>query len=452
MRVASLALPRRSMKKNIIIMGAAGRDFHNFNCLYKENMDCRVAAFTATQIPFIDRRSSYPPELAGFLYPHGIPIHPEERLAGLIKSERIHEVVFAYSDVSHEHVMHKASICTALGADFVLLGAEQTMLKSSKPVISVCAVRTGCGKSGVTRFVVKTLMSAGIKVAVIRHPMPYGDLIKQRVQHFKTIDDIKAADCTVEEMEEYVPLIESGISVWAGVDYKEVLFKAERDNQVIVWDGGNNDTPFIKPDLEICVADALRPGHELLYYPGEANLRRANAVIINKTNTALPDDIDLVAANINAANPAAKLLTTASMVTIEGNADIKGKRCLVIEDGPTLTHGGMTFGAGIIAANDAGAIAVDPAPYAVGSIKETLSRYPKIKNLLPATGYSKEQIHDLEETVNNTPCDIVLIATPVNLASVISINKPSVRVSYEIAETTSPGLADLIIDFARRIK
>ena len=439
------------MRKNIIIMGAAGRDFHNFNCLYKENMEYRVAAFTATQIPFIDRRS-YPPELSGFLYPQGIPIHPEERLAELIKSERVHEVIFSYSDVSHEYVMHKASICTALGADFVLLGAEQTMLKSSKPVISICAVRTGCGKSGVTRFVARTLMSAGIKVAVIRHPMPYGDLAKQRVQHFVTVDDIKAADCTIEEMEEYAPLIESGISVWSGIDYKEILFKAERDNQVIIWDGGNNDTPFIKPDLEICVLDALRPGDELSYYPGEANLRRAGALIINKTNTAMPSDLDLVASNISAANPSAKLLTTASIVTIDGNADIKGKNCLVIEDGPTLTHGGMTFGAGMIAANNAGGIALDPAPYAVGSIKETLIRYPKIKNLLPATGYSKEQIRDLEETINNTPCDVVLIATPVNLASVLSINKPSVRVSYEIAETTSPGLADLIIDFASRIK
>jgi len=439
------------MRKNIIIMGAAGRDFHNFNCLYKENMEYRVAAFTAAQIPFIDTRS-YPAELSGFLYPNGIPIHPEARLAELIKSERINEVVFSYSDVSHDYVMHRASICTALGADFVLLGAEQTMLKSSKPVISVCAVRTGCGKSGVTRFIAKTLMSAGIKIAVIRHPMPYGDLVKQRIQRFDTLEDIKNAACTIEEMEEYVPLIEAGISVWAGVDYKDVLFKAERDCQVVIWDGGNNDLPFIKPDLEICVADALRPGHELSYYPGEANLRRAHAVVINKTNTALPDDLDLVTSNVSAANPGAKLVTTASIVSIDKGADIKGKRCLVIEDGPTLTHGGMTYGAGMIAARNAGAEPVDPAPYAIGAIKVVLDAYPKIKNLLPAVGYSKEQIHDLETTVNNTPCDIVLIATPVDLASILSINKPSVRVSYEIAETTSPGLADLVIDFAKAIK
>ncbi|MBI5886134.1 MAG: GTPase [Deltaproteobacteria bacterium] len=439
------------MRKNIIIMGAAGRDFHNFNCLYKENMECRVAAFTAAQIPFIDART-YPPELSGFLYPSGIPIHPEARLAELIKSERITEVVFSYSDVSHDYVMHRASICTALGADFVLLGAEQTMLKSAKPVISVCAVRTGCGKSGVTRFIAKTLMSAGIKVAVIRHPMPYGNLVKQRVQRFETLDDIKNAECTIEEMEEYVPLIEAGISVWAGVDYKDVLFKAERDCQVIIWDGGNNDLPFIKPDLEICVADALRPGHEISYYPGEANLRRAHAVVINKTNTALPDDLDHVVSNISAANPGAKIVTTASIVSIEGGADIKGKKCLVIEDGPTLTHGGMTYGAGIIAARNAGAVPVDPAPYAAGCIKKTLDAFPKIKNLLPAVGYSKGQIHDLETTVNNTPCDIVLIATPVDLASILAINKPSVRVSYEIAETTSPGLADIVIDFAKALK
>ncbi|MBI5970377.1 MAG: GTPase [Deltaproteobacteria bacterium] len=436
------------MKKNCIIMGAAGRDFHNFLMLYRDDMEFRVAAFTAAQIPFIERRV-FPPELAGPFYPKGIPIYPEEMLAELIKKEKIDTVVFSYSDVSHEYVMHRASLVTSLNADFVLIGAEKTMLKSSKPVISVCAVRTGCGKSGVGRIIAKEIKNSGLRPAVIRHPMPYGDLLKQRLQRFATLVDLDNANCTIEEREEYEPLIEAGFTVFAGVDYKEILFKAEREADVIIWDGGNNDLPFIKPDIEIVVVDPLRPGHETSYYPGEANLRRAHIVVINKADSAKPEDIALVADNVKAINPDARIIRTSSEVFVDG--DIKDKDVLVVEDGPTLTHGGMSFGAGIAAAKKYGARPVDCAEYAAGSIRETLKKFPHIKNLLPAMGYSKEQVMGLEETINSTPCDAALIATPADITKLIDIKKPVFRVRYKIADMDEPGIKGAVAEFLKRV-
>ncbi|MBI1911788.1 MAG: GTPase [Deltaproteobacteria bacterium] len=435
------------MKKKAIIMGAAGRDFHNFNTYFRHNEDYEITAFTATQIPFISNRT-YPPSLSGPLYPDGIPIHPEEELAGLIKSQNIDEVIFSYSDVSHDYVMHRASLVTALGADFVLLGFEKTMLKSSKPVISVCAVRTGCGKSGVTRYIGKLLKELGRKPVAIRHPMPYGDLEKQAVQRFSKPQDLTEANCTIEEMEEYEPLINAGITVYAGVDYEKILRRAEQEAEIIIWDGGNNDLPFIRPDLSLVVADPLRTGHELSYYHGEANLRRADCVIINKANSAKCDDIEQLKKNIRSVNTTAQIILTASSVDVE--EPIKGKRVLVIEDGPTLTHGGMDYGAGIIAARLYGAEPVDASPYAVGTIKDTLSRYPHIKNLLPAMGYSPTQMRELEESINRTPCDMVLIATPIDLAKLINIKKPFTRVHYGIAEIETPGLKGVITQFLKR--
>ena len=437
------------MKKKVIIMGAAGRDFHNFNIYFRGNPDYEVVAFTAAQIPFISDRA-YPAELAGPLYPKGIPIYPEERLSELIISGEIDEVVFSYSDVSHELVMHRASLCVALNADFLLLGAEKTMLKAAKPVISVCAVRTGCGKSGVTRFVAKTIMAMGKATVAIRHPMPYGDLLSEKVQRFSTPGDIEAAGCTIEEREEYEPLVNAGITVYAGVDYGEILKEAEKEADVIIWDGGNNDLPFIKPDLELVVVDPLRPGHELRYFPGEANLRRADCVIINKADSARPEDIETVKKNIKEANLSASVVETASVVRAAGGENLSGKKVLVIEDGPTLTHGGMTYGAGIIAARMLMATPVDPHPYAVGTIKDTLVKYPHIRNVLPATGYSIEQIRELEETVEKTPCDAVLVATPVNLADIIKIRKPVIRITYEVEELGPPKLTRIIRDFLKR--
>ncbi len=425
-------------------MGAAGRDFHNFLMLYRDDMDFRVAAFTATQIPFIERRV-FPPELAGPLYPRGIPIYPEEKLSEIIKSEKIDTVVFSYSDVSHEYVMHRASLVTSLNADFVLIGAEKTMLKSSKPVISVCAVRTGCGKSGVTRFIANEIKKAGLRPVAVRHPMPYGELAKQKSQRFADRADLDGAECTIEEREEYEPLIDAGITVFAGIDYKEILFKAEREADVIVWDGGNNDLPFIRPDLEIVVVDPLRPGHELRYYPGEANLLRAQIVVVNKAASAEPDDLARVIANVKSVNPGARIIRTSSEVSVEG--DIKDKDVLVVEDGPTLTHGGMSFGAGMDAARKYGARPVDCAGYAVGGIKETLLKYPHIKNLLPATGYSKEQVADLRETINSTPCDAVLIATPADITKIIDIKKPVFKVNYEVVDMDEGGIKGAVAEF-----
>jgi len=437
------------MKKKVIIMGAAGRDFHNFNICYKDNPDYEVVAFTAAQIPFIYDRI-YPPELAGPLYPEGIPIYPEERLPGLIASKGIDEVVFSYSDVSHEHVMHRASLAVALNADFTLLGAEKTMLKSRKPVISVCAVRTGCGKSGVTRFVARALVNAGKTPAAIRHPMPYGDLLREKIQRFKTLKDITAAGCTIEEREEFEPLVNAGITVYAGVDYREILKEAEKAADVIIWDGGNNDLPFIKPDLELVVVDPLRPGHELKYFPGEANLRRAHCVIINKADSAKASDLEIVKKNINEVNPKAAVVSTASVVKVNAGTDLTGKKVLVIEDGPTLTHGGMSYGAGIVAVGMLKAVPVDPHPYATGTIRDTLEKYKHLKDLLPATGYSVAQIRELEETINSTPCDAVLVATPINLADIIKINKPVIRVTYEVEELATPGLSGVVKEFLER--
>lgn len=426
-------------------MGAAGRDFHNFNVRYREDPAFEVVGFTAAQIPFIEERV-YPPELSGPLYPGGIQIHPEQRLARLIKDTSASAVVFSYSDLSHEEVMHRASLCTALGADFTLLGSEKTMIPSKKPVISVCAVRTGCGKSGISRYIAKIITAAGKTPVAVRHPMPYGPLTRERsVQRFASLEDIQAARCTIEEREEYEPLVEAGVTVYAGIDYGEILKEAEKEADIIIWDGGNNDLPFIRPGLEIVVADPLRAGDETRYYPGEANLIRADVVIINKANAASEDEISLVVKNVTMLNPSASLIRTASVVRAAG--DIKGKKALVIEDGPTLTHGGMDRGAGMEAAEKYGAVAVDASPFAVGSIKETFEKYPGIKNLLPAVGYSKKQTAELEETINATPSDIVLVATPVNLAAVIDIQKPAVRVTYEIEEMEGQSLKGVITGF-----
>lgn len=436
-------------QKNVLIMGAAGRDFHNFNVCFRDNPDYRVVAFTAAQIPFIEKRS-YPPELSGPLYPEGIPIYPEEQLTGLIKKGFVDTVVFSYSDVPHEYVMHRASLVIALGADFVLLGAERTMLHSTRPVISVCAVRTGCGKSGVTRFVAASLSRAGKNPVVIRHPMPYGNLLKERVQRFVSLKDIEAAGCTIEEMEEYEPLVNAGVKVFAGVDYAEILAEAEKEAGIIIWDGGNNDLPFLWPDLELVVVDPLRAGHEIQYHPGEANLRRADAIIINKANSATKEQLAIVKRNIERINPDARVISTASVVSTDG--DISGHRVLVIEDGPTLTHGNMDLGAGTVAAREAMAHPVDVRPYAVGSIKETLEKYPRLRRVLPALGYSKAQISDLEETVNATPCDLVLVATPIDLTRIIKINKPAIRVSYEVRDIETPGLKGLLNEFLKGVE
>jgi predicted GTPase len=436
-------------QKNVIIMGAAGRDFHNFNTCFRENPDYRVVAFTAAQIPFIDERL-YPKELSGPLYPEGIPIYPEEKLAELIKQKFVDTVVFSYSDVSYDDLMHRASLVTSLDANFVLLGAERSMLHSGKPVISVCAVRTGCGKSGVTRFIAAALAKAGKNPVAIRHPMPYGDLLKARMQRFASLGDIEAARCTIEEREEYEPLVEAGVTVFAGVDYAEILEEAEKEAGVIIWDGGNNDLPFIWPDLELAIVDPLRAGDELRYHPGEANLRRADAIIINKVNSATREGINTVKRNIKAINPKARVVSTASVVKTE--ADISGKKVLVVEDGPTLTHGEMEFGAGTVAAREAMAHPVDVKPYAVGLIKETLEKYPHLRRILPAVGYSGEQIRDLEETINATECDLVLIATPIDLKELIQINKPTVRVRYEIQDVDSPGLKDIVAEFIKGVE
>ncbi len=426
-------------------MGAAGRDFHNFNLCFRDNPDYEVVAFTAAQIPFIHNRI-YPKELSGQLYPNGIPIYPEEELTMLIKDKNIDVVVFAYSDVSHEYVMHRASLINSLGAGFLLLSPEATMLKSSKPVISVCAVRTGCGKSGVTRRLCQILKASGRKTVVIRHPMPYRDLLEQRAQRFASYDDLQK--CTIEEREEYEPLIEIGAAVYSGVDYKDVLSEAEKEAEIIVWDGGNNDTPFIRPDMEIVVLDPHRPGHELLYYPGETNFRSADCLVINKMDTARKKDVQIILNNIKEVNPEAKVVYSESRIIIEDGEAVRGKKALVVEDGPTLTHGNMSYGAGIIAAkqNKAKKI-VDPRPYAIGTIKETLNSYPSIKNLIPAIGYSREQIKDLEDTINNIPCDIVLIATPVDLRRIIKINKPVIRVRYEVKEIGKPDLEEAVEKF-----
>ncbi|MBW7956285.1 MAG: GTPase [Deltaproteobacteria bacterium] len=437
----------RGRRKRIIILGAAGRDFHNFNVLYRDDPSIEVVAFTAAQIPFIEKRT-YPPSLSGPLYPEGIRIYPEDELPELIKRHRADEVVFSYSDVSYEYVMRRAALAISLGAGFILPSAEAAMLKAKKPVISVSAVRTGCGKSGVTRYIGKKILQAGKRPVAIRHPMPYGDLERQRLQRFATREDLIEAQCTIEEFEEYEPLIESGLVVYAGVDYSAILDEAEKEGDIILWDGGNNDLPFIRPDFEIVVTDPLRPGHELLYYPGEANLRRAHVVVINKAGSA-GADVELVASNARAVNSRATILRTDSAITVEG--EIRGKKALVVEDGPTLTHGGMAYGAGMAAARAFGAEPVDPRPYAVGTIKETFRKYPVLQNLLPAMGYSEGQKKELQEIIEKTPADLVLIATPIDLSRVIPITKPAVRVRYEIEEMDSPGLWDEVRAFLSKL-
>jgi len=431
-------------KTRVIIMGAAGRDFHNFNVFYRNNPQYEVVAFTATQIPGIEKRA-YPPELAGPNYPKGIAIHPEEELPELIRKHGVEEVVFAYSDVSHEYVMHKASTALASGADFRLMGPSTTMVKAKVPVVSVCAVRTGSGKSQTSRKVARTLKKLGFQVVVIRHPMPYGNLTKQVCERFATYEDLDRYDCTIEEREEYEPHIDTGIVVYAGVDYEKILHEAEKEADIVVWDGGNNDIPFYKSDMHIVVADSHRPGHEMTYHPGEANLRMADVIIINKVDTADPTNVATVRKNAKTVNPDAVIMEAASPITVDNPRLINGKKVLVVEDGPTLTHGNMAYGAGMIAAERLGAEEmVDPRPYAVGSIVKTFENYPHLGALLPAVGYGKEQIGELQETINATPCDVVLIGTPIDLRRVLHLNKPAVRAKYELQEIGTPTLEDIL--------
>jgi predicted GTPase len=435
------------MAKKVLIMGAAGRDFHNFNVLFRGNSDYEVVAFTATQIPDIDGRK-YPTELAGDNYPNGIPIEAEEDLVPLIKNHGVDQVYFSYSDLPHEYVMHKASLVNAAGADFVLADAKKTMVESTKPVISICAVRTGCGKSQTTRAVAETLRAAGKKVVAIRHPMPYGDLVKQRVQRFAELDDLKKHECTIEEMEEYEPHIMAGGVVYAGVDYEAILREAEKEADIILWDGGNNDTSFYKADLSIVVADPHRPGHEISYYPGETNILLADVVILNKVDSADLDDIEEVRDNVQMANPNAIILEGASPVSVDDADIIRGKTVLVVEDGPTLTHGEMTYGAGMIAASKFGAEdVVDPRPFTTGSITETFEKYPDIGILLPAMGYGEKQMKDLEKTIDKVDCDSVIIGTPIDLRRVIKIKKPATRVTYDLQVIGKPDLDDVLAKF-----
>ena len=437
-------------RTRILIMGAAGRDFHNFNTVFRDNRAYEVVAFTATQIPNIEGRM-YPPELAGSLYPHGIPIHPEDQLVDLVQQHAIEQVIFAYSDVSHEYVMHKASQVLAAGADFRLMGTRETMLVSTKPVVAVCAVRTGCGKSQTTRYVCDVLQRLGHKVVVVRHPMPYGDLVAQKVQRFADYGDLDRYDCTIEEREEYEPHIDRGVVVYAGVDYEAILRQAEQEADVIVWDGGNNDLPFFKPDLHITVADPHRAGHELTYYPGESNLRAADLVVLNKVDTADLANIAQVRANVWSVNPDAIIVEAASPIFVEDPDAIRGKRVLVIEDGPTLTHGDMAYGAGVVAARRFGAAEIiDPRPYAVRSIAMTFEKYPKTGPVLPAMGYGEDQIRDLQETINATPCDLVIVGTPIDLRRVVKMRHPADRVRYELQVIGQPTLQGILeAKFAR---
>jgi predicted GTPase len=428
-------------------MGAAGRDFHNFNTYFRDNKDYRVVAFTATQIPDIEGRK-YPAELAGKLYPKGIPIHAEAELNDLIAAHKVDDVHFAYSDVSHEYVMQKASQVMAAGANFVLLGPNDTMIKSRKPVISVCAVRTGSGKSQTSRKVAEILQKKGRQVVAIRHPMPYGDLVKQKVQRFADYADLDKHECTIEEREEYEPHIDKGIIVYAGVDYGAILRQAEKEADVILWDGGNNDFSFYKSDLEIVVADPHRAGHELRYHPGETNFRRAQVIVINKMDTAKKEDIDVVLANIKKINPKATIVRANSPTIVEDGGRITGKRVLVIEDGPTLTHGGMKYGAGIVAARKYGAAEIiDPRPFAVGTIKKTFEKYNHLDNVLPAMGYGDKQTRELAKTIEAIDCDLVVSATPIDITRVIKVSKPILRVGYELEEIGSPTLKDLLKKF-----
>jgi predicted GTPase len=427
-----------------IIMGAAGRDFHNFNVFFRNNPDYQVVAFTATQIPNIEGRR-YPAELAGSLYPEGIPIYPESDLVQLIRDLKVDQVVFAYSDVSHETVMHKASLVLAAGADFRLMGLEKTQVKSTKPVVSVCAVRTGSGKSQTTRRVSEILRKMGYRVAAIRHPMPYGDLVKQKVQRFASYADLDKHECTIEEREEYEPHLDNGVIVYAGVDYEAILRQAEQEVDIVLWDGGNNDFPFYVSDLAIVVADPHRPGHESSYHPGETNVRSADVFVINKVDTAAPESVMRVRDNLHMLNPTAVVIEAASPLFVDKPEEIRGKRVLVIEDGPTLTHGEMAYGAGWVAARRFGAAEiVDPRPFAVGSIIATYQKYPSTGAILPAMGYGAEQMRDLEQTIANADVDLVVSATPIDLTRIIKINKPMQRVRYELQEIGQPTLEDIL--------
>jgi len=430
--------------KKIVILGAAGRDFHNFNVLFRNNPEYKVIAFTATQIPNIEGRL-YPPELAGKNYPKGIPILPEKDLPEIIKKNKVDEVIFSYSDVSHNWVMNLASLSIANGADFKILSAYSTMLKSKRKVIAITAVRTGAGKSQTSRFISNLLREMGKKVVVIRHPMPYGNLNEQVVQRFSSIEDMEKHKCTIEEMEEYEPHITNGFVVYAGVDYGKILKKAEKEAEIILWDGGNNDLPFYKPDVHICIVDPHRAGHELLYHPGETNFIMANVLIINKVDTAKKEDVEYVKENIKRYNPKAEVVEANSPFTPSDKEAIKGKKVVVIEDGPTLTHGGMSYGAGFLAAKKYEAEEIiSPYEFAVDSIKETYNKYPQCKEILPAMGYSKEQMEDLQETINRVPADLVIIGTPIDLRRIVKFNKPSVRIRYELEEIKKGQLKKII--------
>jgi predicted GTPase len=434
-------------RTRIVIMGAAGRDFHNFQVCYRNDPSVEVVAFTATQIPGIEDRL-YPPALSGPLYSKGIPIVPEEALSEIILRHHVQQVVFAYSDVSHIDVMHRASLAMSLGADFILLGPDRTMLRASVPVISVCAVRTGCGKSGLTELICETLKHRGIQAVVIRHPMPYSDLDRMLVERFATLEDLDRCRCTVEEREEYEHLVSKGIVVYAGVDYEAILDAAQKEAKIIIWNGGNNDFPLVRPDLEIVVLDPHRAGHERHYHPGEINLLRAHVLVINKVDSALERDVSQLRISSREANPNAVILQTASRISAEEGEGIRGKRVLVVEDGPTLTHGGMSYGAGIVAARDYEASEiVDPRPHAVGTLKTCLQRYPHLLNVLPAAGYNPEQLKDLETSIRQVPCDLVIVATPIDLTRLITIGQPVVRVSYTIEVLGEPTLEAVLIPF-----
>ena len=438
--------------RKVIIMGAGGRDFHDFNVVFRDDPQTEVVAFTATQIPGIDTRV-YPPALAGPHYPEGIPIRPENELTQLIREHGVDEVILAYSDLEHETVMHKASTVLAAGADFRLLGPDTTMLDSIKPVVAVCATRTGCGKSQTTRKIGQELLDAGLGVALIRHPMPYGDLEAMRVQRFATLEDIDAAHPTIEEREEYEEPVRLGMVMFAGVDYEAIMRQAEKEADVIVWDGGNNDFPFIAPDLLIVVADALRPGHELLYHPGETNVRMADVVVINKVDSAEAHNVERVLENVESVNPLAKVIFAKSPTTLDPGPSLRGAHVLVVEDGPTLTHGGMPFGAGLVAARAAGAASiVDPRPFAVGSIQKLYATWPQLANVLPAMGYSDGQLSELEATINAADCDVVVTGTPVDLGRLITSRHPIRHVRYELEEVGSPTLADVLESIVARAK
>jgi len=438
------------MTKRVLIMGAAGRDFHNFNTYFRENPDYEVVTFTATQIPNIEGRK-YPAALAGERYPNGIPIFPEDELSQLIKKHSIDVVVFSYSDVSHEYVMQKGSQVLAAGADYMLLSPIKTQIKAKVPVISVCAIRTGCGKSQTSRKIVGILKDMGKKVVAIRHPMPYGDLAEQAVQRFATYEDLDRHECTIEEREEYEPYIDKGLVVYAGVDYERIVRQAEKEADILIWDGGNNDMSFIEPDLEITVVDPLRPGHERTYFPGETNFLTADVIVINKYGQASAEQLNTVWENIKGCNPKAQVVKGASKLSVDKPEEVRGKKVLVIEDGPTLTHGGMSYGAGMVAADEFGAAEiVDPKPYAVGSIKTAYTKYPQLGKLIPALGYYEDQLEDLEKSINATPCDLVLVGSPIDITRVVDIKKPAMRVRYELEEIGEPTLKEILSKFLNR--